>query len=133
MAALSSIRLEHSILMAPTMSSTGSRSILRLASTRPQCASAMEWHWQEVLQHPHARGLLIFLLAVALCSPPYCLGLGIWHNSRAAADSRFLGSSVGTTYCGDDTDEPLHFEAHHAIEGAGLSVSTAVVMTTSTR
>ncbi|KAJ1296542.1 hypothetical protein BS78_01G309300 [Paspalum vaginatum] len=70
--------------------------------------------------------LLTFLLAAALCSASYCLG--IWHNSRGATDSRVLmgpGAAVpaaGATSCGGD--EPLDFEARHAAEGAGLSVSS---------
>ncbi|CAD6204234.1 unnamed protein product [Miscanthus lutarioriparius] len=79
--------------------------------------------------------LLVFLLAAALCSASYCLG--IWHNSRGAADSRLLlgPSAAGATYCGDDADgPPLDFETHHAAEDAGLSVSsTAAAKTTSTR
>lgn len=85
--------------------------------------------------------LLVFLLAAALCSASYCLG--IWHNSRGAADSRVLlgpsaaGAGAGATYCGDDADgPPLDFETHHAAEDAGLSVSTAAAgakTTTSTR
>ncbi|WVZ57418.1 hypothetical protein U9M48_007805 [Paspalum notatum var. saurae] len=73
--------------------------------------------------------LLTFLLAAALCSASYCLG--IWHNSRGATDSRVLLGpsaavpSAGATSCGGDPDEPLDFEAHHAAESAGLSVSAS--------
>ena len=65
--------------------------------------------------------LLVFLLAAALCSASYCLG--IWHNSRGAADSRVL---LGPSACEDDADKPLDFETHHAAEDAGLSVSSTV-------
>ncbi|CAN6312161.1 unnamed protein product [Urochloa humidicola] len=78
--------------------------------------------------------LLTFVVAAMLCSASYCLG--IWHNSRGAADSRILGPSAATagampSSCGggvgaraaDDADEPLDFEAHHDAESAGLSVS----------
>lgn len=82
--------------------------------------------------------LLIFLLAAALCSASYCLG--IWHNSRGVADSRVLlllgPSAAGATSCGDDADKPLDFETHHAAEDAGLSVSStaaAAKTTTGTR
>ncbi|NP_001358573.1 uncharacterized protein LOC100274638 [Zea mays] len=79
--------------------------------------------------------LLVFLLAAALCSASYCLG--VWHNSRGAADSRVLAPSAGAnTYCGDDAREPLDFETRHAAEDAGLSAPTttaAAAGTTSTR
>jgi len=78
--------------------------------------------------------LLVFLLAAALCSASYCLG--IWHNSRGAADSRLLlgPSAAGATYCGDDADgPPLDFETHHAAEDAGLSVSSTAAAKTTTR
>ncbi|RCV44130.1 hypothetical protein SEVIR_9G355300v4 [Setaria viridis] len=80
--------------------------------------------------------LLTLLLAAALCSASYCLG--IWHNSRGAADSRVLGPSAAlavgaASSCGGDADEPLDFETHHAAEHAGLSVSTPATMDTSTR
>jgi hypothetical protein len=74
--------------------------------------------------------LLTFLVAAALCSASYCLG--IWHNSRGAADSRVLGPSAAlvlgaaSSSCGGDADEtPLDFETHHAAEDAGLSVSAS--------
>ncbi|RLN40109.1 uncharacterized protein C2845_PM01G19450 [Panicum miliaceum] len=76
---------------------------------------------------PVRADLLALLLAAALCSASYCLG--IWHNSRGAADSRVLGpaaavAAVGAaSSCAGDSDEPLDFEAHHAAEDAGLSVS----------
>ncbi|PWZ54725.1 hypothetical protein Zm00014a_030776 [Zea mays] len=78
--------------------------------------------------------LLVFLLAAALCSASYCLG--VWHNSRGAADSRVLAPSAGVTYCGNDAGEPLDFETRHAAEDAGLSAPTtaaAAAGTTSTR
>ncbi|KAF8698447.1 hypothetical protein HU200_035187 [Digitaria exilis] len=72
--------------------------------------------------------LLTILLAAALCSASYYLG--IWHNSRGAADSRVLAPSaavavVAAASCAGDSDEPLDFETHHAAEGAGLSVSSS--------
>ncbi|CAL4931867.1 unnamed protein product [Urochloa decumbens] len=75
--------------------------------------------------------LLTFLVAAMLCSASYCLG--VWHNSRGAADSRILGPSAAvavpvgaaTSSCGADADEPLDFESHHAAESAGLSVSSS--------
>ncbi|KAK3156951.1 hypothetical protein QOZ80_2AG0114260 [Eleusine coracana subsp. coracana] len=73
----------------------------------------------------------VFIAAV-LCSASYCLG--IWHNSRGAADSRVLGPStvviVAPESCGGD--EPLDFEARHSAEAAGLSVSSSS-STTNTR
>ncbi|CAN6300371.1 unnamed protein product [Urochloa humidicola] len=87
--------------------------------------------------------LLTFLVAAMLCSASYCLG--IWHNSRGAADSRILGSSAATTGAGpsscrdgdgaraaDDADERLDFEAHHGAERAGLSVSSSAAATWTT-
>ncbi|KAF8727878.1 hypothetical protein HU200_018445 [Digitaria exilis] len=80
--------------------------------------------------------LLTFLVAAMLCSASYCLG--IWHNSRGAADSRVLGPSAAMSSCGGDgaraidADEPLDFVAHHTAESAGLSVSTSA-RTTSAR
>ncbi|KAL6642802.1 hypothetical protein ACP70R_020983 [Stipagrostis hirtigluma subsp. patula] len=72
--------------------------------------------------------LVTFLVAAMLCSASYCLG--IWHNSRGAADSSVLGPSAVVavpTSCGGgaraDDQEPLDFEARHAAESAGLSVS----------
>ncbi|CAN6324785.1 unnamed protein product [Urochloa humidicola] len=78
--------------------------------------------------------LLTFLVAAMLCSASYCLG--IWHNTRGAADSRVLRPSAATagaapSSCGGgdgpraDADKPLDFEAHHAAESAGLSVSAS--------
>ncbi|CAL4915174.1 unnamed protein product [Urochloa decumbens] len=75
--------------------------------------------------------LLTFLVAAMLCSASYCLG--VWHNSRGAADSRILGPSAAVAVpvgaaassCGGDADEPLDFESHHAAESAGLSVSSS--------
>lgn len=79
--------------------------------------------------------LVTFLIAATLCSASYCLGM--WHNSRGAADSRVLAPSAavaaGGTYCGGDADEPFDFEAHHDAEGAGLSVSTRAAKATGTR
>lgn len=80
--------------------------------------------------------LLTFLLAAALCSASYCLG--VWHNSRGDTDSRVLGPSAalaaaGATSCGGDSDEPLDFDAHHAAENAGLSVSASATTATGTR
>ncbi|CAN6294541.1 unnamed protein product [Urochloa humidicola] len=83
--------------------------------------------------------LLTFLVAAMLCSASYCLG--IWHNSRGAADSSILGPSAAvdavpvgaTSSCGADADEALDFDAHHAAEDAGLSVSSAAAATTSAR
>ncbi|OEL27754.1 hypothetical protein BAE44_0011227 [Dichanthelium oligosanthes] len=74
---------------------------------------------------------LTFLVAAMLCSASYCLA--IWQNSRGAADSRILGP-VGVTplsscVVGNNgaraADEPLDFQAHHAAESAGLSVSAS--------
>lgn len=68
-------------------------------------------------------------VAAMLCSASYCLG--IWHNSRGAADSRVLGPSAALTpaaSCGGD--DPLDFEAHHSAEAAGLSVSASPSTTT---
>ncbi|CAN6288996.1 unnamed protein product [Urochloa humidicola] len=74
--------------------------------------------------------LLTFLVAAMLCSASYCLG--VWHNSRGAANSRVLAPSAAvavpvgaTSSCGGDADEPLDFESHHAAESAGLSVSSS--------
>ncbi|CAN6306104.1 unnamed protein product [Urochloa humidicola] len=83
--------------------------------------------------------LLTFLVAAMLCSASYCLG--IWHNSRGAADSSILGPSAtvaavpvgAASSCGGDADEPLDFEAHHAAEDAGLSVSSSSAAATSAR
>jgi hypothetical protein len=66
--------------------------------------------------------LVTILVAAMLCSASYCLG--IWHNSRGAADSRVLGASVALAAAAAcRSDDPLDFEAHHNAEGAGLSVS----------
>ncbi|KAF8727875.1 hypothetical protein HU200_018442 [Digitaria exilis] len=78
--------------------------------------------------------LLTILLAAALCSASYYLG--IWHNSRGAADSRVLAPSAAVAVvaasCAGDSDEPLDFETHHAAEGAGLSVSSSSSSATAT-
>uniref|UniRef100_A0A0E0F029 Methyltransferase n=1 Tax=Oryza meridionalis TaxID=40149 RepID=A0A0E0F029_9ORYZ len=66
--------------------------------------------------------LLTVVLAAMLCWASYTLS--IWHNSRGAADSSVLGLVVGATVCGD-ADEELDFEARHAAEDAGLSVSSS--------
>lgn len=71
---------------------------------------------------------MMLWIVVPLYSAPTSWGLGIWHNSRSAADSRFLGPSTGTMYCGDDVDEPLDFKAHHTAEGMGLSMATMPVV-----
>ncbi|RLN16966.1 uncharacterized protein C2845_PM02G21930 [Panicum miliaceum] len=81
---------------------------------------------------PARADLLALLLAAALCSAFYCLGM--WHNSRGAADSRVLGPAAAvavgaTSSCAGDSDEPLDFEAHHAAEDAGLSVSATAAST----
>ncbi|CAL4931868.1 unnamed protein product [Urochloa decumbens] len=83
---------------------------------------------------------LTFLVAAMLCSASYCLG--IWHNSRGAADSSILGpraatAGTGPSSCGGGdgsraADEPLDFEAHHAAESAGLSVSASASATRTT-
>uniref|UniRef100_A0A0E0R1I4 Methyltransferase n=1 Tax=Oryza rufipogon TaxID=4529 RepID=A0A0E0R1I4_ORYRU len=65
--------------------------------------------------------LLTVVLAAMLCWASYTLS--IWHNSRGAADSSVLGLVVGATVCGD-ADEELDFEARHAADDAGLSVSS---------
>jgi hypothetical protein len=91
---------------------------------------------------PTRGDLLTFLVAAMLCSASYYLA--IWHNSRGAADSRVLGPSasscggVGGARAAVDADEPLDFEAHHAAESAGLSVSASAsaastMMTTGAR
>ncbi|XP_025791975.1 uncharacterized protein LOC112873170 [Panicum hallii] len=95
-----------------------------MANTVPQSGRAgggRRW------RAPTRGNLLTFLLAAMLCSAAYCLGLGIWHNSRGAADSRVLEpSAVGaTSSCGGGADEELDFEAHHVAESAGLSVSAS--------
>jgi hypothetical protein len=77
--------------------------------------------------------LVTILVAAMLCSASYCLG--IWYNSRGAADSRVLGASVAlaaaaAAACG--SDDPLDFEAHHSAEGAGLSVSSVSSSTAGT-
>ncbi|KAG2539838.1 uncharacterized protein LOC120691482 [Panicum virgatum] len=82
--------------------------------------------------------LLALLLAATLCSASYCLG--VWHNSRGAADGRVLALSpaaavaVGAaSSCGGDSDGPLDFEARHAAEDAGLSVSATAASTRARR
>ncbi|RLM97708.1 uncharacterized protein C2845_PM06G25150 [Panicum miliaceum] len=103
-----------------------------MANTVPQSGRAGgDRRWRA----PTRGNLLTFLLAAMLCSAAYCLGLGMWHNSRGAADSRVLGPSAAgaTSSCGGGADEALDFEAHHAAERAGLSVSAAAARTTGAR
>nr|TKV95313.1 hypothetical protein SEVIR_9G355100v2 [Setaria viridis] len=110
-----------------------------MANTVPQSGRAgggRRW------RAPTRGDLLTLLVAAMLCSASYCLG--IWQNSRGAADSRVLGPSAAATVptpsCGGgggaraaDANEPLEFEAHHAAESAGLSVSAVATRTTGAR